>query len=125
MTIGIDIVDVERFRGVLRRTPRVRTRLFTEVERTYCDDQFDPELHFASTFAAKEAVAKALGLIPFLAHMRRIEITRDASGRPGCRVSQRTGSALISITHDARVVVAVAIAVEALLMSHPSHPGAV
>lgn len=112
MTIGIDIVDLDRFRDVMRRTPRVRTRLFSEVERTYCDDQADPELHFASTFAAKEAVAKALGLMPFLTYMRRIEITRDDSGRPQCLVPDEKGSALISITHDARVTVAVAIATE-------------
>lgn len=115
MTIGIDIVDLDRFRGVMRRTPRVRTRLFSEVERTYCDEQSDPELHFASTFAAKEAVAKALGLMPLLAYMRRIEITRDDSGRPHCLVPDEKGSALISITHDARVTVAVAIAADALV----------
>ncbi|HZN63343.1 MAG TPA: holo-ACP synthase [Planctomycetota bacterium] len=58
MGIGIDLVDVARF----RRPPKnLFARLFTAGERRYCDRQAHPEIHYAARFAAKEAVLKALG----------------------------------------------------------------
>ena len=33
--VGVDVVDVERFRGVLARTPSMRDRLFTAAELAY------------------------------------------------------------------------------------------
>lgn len=53
--VGADIVDVARFEAVLARTPTLRTRLFTEQEREL------PMPSLAARFAAKEALAKALG----------------------------------------------------------------
>lgn len=53
--IGVDVVDIERFAATLARTPRLAQRLFAPVER----DQ--PIESLAARFAAKEAVAKALG----------------------------------------------------------------
>ena len=52
---GIDVVDIARFAETLERTPGLRTRLFTEVERGL------PMRSLAARFAAKEALAKALG----------------------------------------------------------------
>jgi len=53
--IGVDTVDIARFRRQLERTPALRPRLFTEAERTLTI----PSL--AVRFAAKEALIKALG----------------------------------------------------------------
>lgn len=53
--IGVDVVDVERFGAELERVPRLRQRLFTPVERDL------PIRSLAARFAAKEALAKALG----------------------------------------------------------------
>ena len=53
--LGIDVVDIERFIESLERTPGLRERLFTSDEAV---------LHpasLAARFAAKEAMAKALG----------------------------------------------------------------
>src|SRR5688572_10300639 len=58
MGIGIDLVDVARFR---RPSKGLVARLFTAAERRYCDRQAHPEIHYAARFAAKEAVLKALG----------------------------------------------------------------
>ena len=33
--IGVDLVDIERFRRSLERTPSMRTRLFTDAELDY------------------------------------------------------------------------------------------
>ena len=36
--VGIDAVDIERFRATLRRTPSMRRRLFTTGELAYADE---------------------------------------------------------------------------------------
>ena len=53
--VGIDVVDVTRFLLALDRAPRLRERLFTPAERDL------PPNSLAARFAAKEAIAKALG----------------------------------------------------------------
>ena len=59
--IGTDLVDIDRFRMVLRRRPSVADRLFTTGERTYAERAADPAARLAARFAAKEATLKALG----------------------------------------------------------------
>ena len=59
--IGVDIVDVERMKFALKRTPRIRQRLFTKREIAYCEKFRFAERHYAGRWAAKEAVTKALG----------------------------------------------------------------
>ena len=54
--IGIDVVDIERFKSSLDRTPGLVEKLFTENERT------KPIASLAARFAAKEALAKALSV---------------------------------------------------------------
>lgn len=46
---------------MLERTPRFRERVFTELERAYCDSRgASAAQHYAARFAAKEAAFKAL-----------------------------------------------------------------
>ena len=104
--LGVDVVEVERFGAALARSPGLEDRFFTAAERDHCAGSV---LRLAGTFAAKEAVMKALGLTPAPAWARRIRIERDASGRPAATV-EGGGSALVSISHDGPVAVAVALA---------------
>jgi holo-[acyl-carrier protein] synthase len=60
--IGVDAVDLHRFRDTLVRRPRLSTRLFTENERDYASRAVDPTARLATRFAAKEATMKALGV---------------------------------------------------------------
>ena len=53
--IGIDVVDIARFTRTIERTPRLVDKLFHERERDM------PINSLAARFAAKEALAKALG----------------------------------------------------------------
>src|SRR5262249_31492047 len=62
----------------LRRTPALAARLFTEGERGA------PPASLAACFAAKEAVAKALGA-PSGLRWADVEIVHDQAGRPGLR----------------------------------------
>ncbi|MXZ51968.1 MAG: holo-ACP synthase [Acidimicrobiaceae bacterium] len=80
--IGTDLVDVDRFRTVLRRRPSVAVRLFTAGERTYAERAIDPAARLAARFAAKEATLKALGYGLGGMRMADIEITRADDGRP-------------------------------------------
>lgn len=63
--IGIDLVDPERLRERLQRTPGLEQELFLPGELEYCRLQAEPAQHLAARFAAKEAVVKALGIDGF------------------------------------------------------------
>lgn len=81
--LGVDIVEIERMRKILQRTPSFPQKVFSEDERKYCYSKAVPEVHFATRFAAKEAVLKALGT-GFSEGIgpRDIEVARNAKGKP-------------------------------------------
>jgi holo-[acyl-carrier protein] synthase len=83
--IGVDDVDVDRFRRSLDRTPTLVDRLFTEGERSYAS-LARPAMaaqRYAARFAAKEAVLKALGAGLGACGFHDIEVLRDdATGAP-------------------------------------------
>jgi len=61
-SIGTDIEQISRVEAALARTPRLASRLFSDGERRYCDNQARPAQHYAARFCAKEAFAKAMGV---------------------------------------------------------------
>ncbi|HUY07398.1 MAG TPA: holo-ACP synthase [Acidimicrobiales bacterium] len=87
--IGIDVVEVQRFRGALERWPRLVERVFTLAEVESISDRSDPVPGLAARFAAKEATMKALGVGLFDIGFLEIEITRKGSGAPSLSVSGR------------------------------------
>jgi len=117
--IGTDLVDLDRFRRVLERTPGVVARLFTDAERAYAERRRDPTERLAARFAAKEAALKALGLgigaVPF----RDIEVVRADSGRPALVMHAAAAAAAASqgvrrwhltLSHTDHIAQAIAIA---------------
>lgn len=81
--LGVDIVEIERMRKILKRSPAFVEKVFSAAERAYCDSHAHPEVHYATRFAAKEAVLKALGTgfsegIGWL----DVEVRRTSKGRP-------------------------------------------
>lgn len=112
MGVGIDVVDVARFEQSLERTPGLRTRLFTDVERGL------PTRSLAARFAAKEALAKALGA-PRGLLWTDAEVRRAEGGRPVLHVDGTVAAAArergvthwhISLTHDGGVAMAMVVA---------------
>jgi holo-[acyl-carrier protein] synthase len=110
--VGIDVVDVERFGRVLDRTPALRRRLFTETERDLA------LASLAARFAAKEAVAKALGAPVGLSWLDAT-VVQDPNGRPSLAVTgsvarraEELGVATfhLSLSHDAGIASAVVVA---------------
>lgn len=81
--LGVDIVEIDRIRRILKRSPSFASKVFSEAERAYCEGSSIPDTHFALRFAAKEAVVKALGTgFSRGIGVRDIEVGRLASGRP-------------------------------------------
>ena len=117
LSVGIDLIEIERIRRALDRYPRFRERCFTEAERSYCDSRPNPAESYAGRFAGKEAVGKALGFgVARAFAWREIEIvgrpkpTVHLSGRPAAW-AERVGAGRIdlSMTHSRELANAVAI----------------
>lgn len=133
--LGVDIVEIVRMAAVLKRTPRFRQRVFTADEQAYCDKMANPEIHYATRFAAKEAVLKALGT-GFgwgMCDPRHVEIRRNAKGRPFVvlhgavrRTAQQRNIIEIPIslsyTHTEAVACAMTITEDTMPASAPEDP---
>ena len=87
--IGIDVVDIERFRTTLERTPSMRTRIFTQIELDYVAPQSDPIPSLAARFAAREAVMTSLGLGLGAFSFHDVWVERAASGAPSLAITGR------------------------------------
>jgi holo-[acyl-carrier protein] synthase len=108
--IGIDIIEIDRVAEAVAR-PLFRERVFSGDERAYCDAGNAAE-RYAGRFAAKEAIAKALGCS---LNWREVEILSSASGAPLPRLHgtarERLGDRrlTVSISHCRTYAVAQAI----------------
>jgi holo-[acyl-carrier protein] synthase len=117
--LGVDICEIERMDRALARHPRMRERVFTAEERTYCDSKARPAESYAGRFAAREAVIKALGGYR-AKRWQDISVTRAPSGAPGVHLGGNAklradmlgvDRVLITFTHERSNAVAFAIAV--------------
>ncbi len=109
--VGIDVVDIDRFGHSLTRTPGLLDRLFTPAEAER------PLASLAARFAAKEAVAKALGAPGNLA-WHDAEVVTESSGRPvllmrgtvAARAAELGAAHVhLSLSHDAGIASAMVI----------------
>lgn len=124
--LGVDIVEIERMRRILTRTPSFARKVFSEAERAYCDAKANPEVHYATRFAAKEAVVKALGTgFSEGIGVRDIEVRRTTKGRPYVVLTGRAREVAreqgvremplsLSFTHTEAVACAMAITEDAV-----------
>ena len=109
--IGADLCSVERLSSSLQRTPALAARLFTDKERSLKDESL------AARFAAKEALAKAVGN-PKLLSWLEVEVETDQLGKPSLVVSGKSAGALssmgvlsthLSISHDNGFAIAMVV----------------
>ncbi|HWF72100.1 MAG TPA: holo-ACP synthase [Solirubrobacteraceae bacterium] len=116
MSVGVDLLEIDRLEQALARRPRLAERLFTEGERAYAAGRARPGQHLAARFCAKEAVAKALGLSAW--SFRDVEVL-GGDGPPRVRLSGAAAERAaelgvtveISLTHTRLDAAAVAVTV--------------
>jgi holo-[acyl-carrier protein] synthase len=110
--IGVDVVAVSRFAEQLRRAPALRERLFTPAERGL------NVRSLAARFAAKEAVAKALGA-PAGMNWQDCQVVCDAAGDPHVEVTGSVAAAAqskgverwhLSMSHDGDIATGMVVA---------------
>lgn len=87
--LGIDVVDITRFRAVLNRRPAIAERLFSTEELAYAATLANPAPTLAGRFGAKEAVMKALGVGIGAVDWTDIAVIRRRGGRPEMVVQGR------------------------------------
>jgi len=128
---GVDLVSISRIEEALKGEvgERFKTRVFTPSEIEYCEGAISEKTSktlntvkrpkyesYAARFAAKEAVAKALGtgFGASAAHLE-IEVSKDEAGRPRIELSGKTLelfksigciSAEVSLSHEGGYAIA-------------------
>jgi holo-[acyl-carrier protein] synthase len=119
LAVGVDVVDLERFRQAVGRRPAIAERLFTPAERELAASSADPAKRLAVRFAAKEAVMKALGVGIGGVSFREVEVCRGPTGAPSLALSgtaaaraERLGLRAwhLSMSHSDLVAVATVVA---------------
>ncbi len=109
--VGTDICSIERLTQSLTRTPNLKDRLFTLSEQSLSEQSL------AGRFAAKEALAKALG-DPRLLTWSEIEVLNNELGKPEFLFHGKTRETMLqagvstswlSISHDAGVAIALVV----------------
>ena len=82
--LGNDIIEIKRIRqSIVRYGHHFMDRIFTPEEQEYCLKHKDSAISFAGRFAAKEAIAKALGT-GIGAHLgwTDISVLNNGDGKP-------------------------------------------
>ena len=109
--VGIDVVDIARFLATLDRAPGLLEKLFTPDEREM------PPTSLAARFAAKEAMAKALGA-PGNMSWQDANVTRTVGGPPLVEISGTVAARAaelgidrfhVSLSHDAGIASAMVV----------------
>ena len=110
--IGVDMTEISRLAAALARTPGLAERLFAQSERR------SSVRELAGSFAAKEALAKALGAPKGLRWTDAV-VRREPSGRPVLEVTGTVAAAAadqgisawhVSISHDGGFCLAMVVA---------------
>lgn len=116
--IGVDLVDVERFKWMMRKSTNMVSATFADGEVSDPTGRARSAESLAARFAAKEAVVKALGDRATL-RVKEIEVVTTASGRPELVLSGELASIAddqgitnwhISLAHDGGQAVAYVVA---------------
>lgn len=116
--IGIDVVALDRFEGLMQRQPTFLDRILTKREQLHKDGTLRSVASLAGRFAAKEAVAKSLGA-PAGLRWHDCEVLTDISGKPHLELTGTISDFArelkitrwhVSLTHDGGHAIAYVIA---------------
>ncbi len=117
--IGTDIIEIQRVEQALRRTGRLKQKIFTPREIEYCESRGKSAQHFAARFAAKEAFLKAMGTGWQGGHrFDEIEVINNERGKPEAFVhgkvkafceENRVAGLHVSLSHLKEMAIAVVV----------------
>lgn len=120
MLIGIDIIDIERVKEAIERTPRFLKRVFTRQEIDYCLSKKNPYPSLAARFAAKEAVRKVHPLFISGIRYHDTEVVLNEKGQPQIvlhgmareRFEEHFAQIAVSLSHAEKQAIAAVIVEE-------------
>lgn len=110
--IGTDIIELKKIRHHSQNLPFLN-KVFTKNEVSYAKKKKDPVPHLATTFAAKEAIFKAMGT--GWLNGQNIEIVRNKSGKPKALINGKlkkilkNSQILLSLSYNSHSAVAFAV----------------
>ncbi|MEJ5305994.1 MAG: holo-ACP synthase [Ignavibacteria bacterium] len=110
-SIGVDIIEIDRVEKIISEFgDNFLKKVYTDEEIKYCKSKAKPSQHFAARFAAKEAVAKAMGTgFGKDLMLKDVEVRNDINGKPIVYYKGiRNDKVLISISHCDHYVIAFA-----------------
>ena len=118
--IGVDIMEPERIAGMIERHgERFLDRTFTPDEIAYCKDRKRAVEHVAARWAAKEAVAKALGTgFDRSVQWKDVEVVKEVAGAVAVRLHGKAETIAdrlnvtrihLSLTHTEALAVAMVV----------------
>jgi holo-[acyl-carrier protein] synthase len=113
--IGTDIIEIDRLAAAFKRNRNFGVRIFRPCELEYCLKHQNCFPHLAARFAAKEAVAKALGRS---FSWQDVEVSNDGRGKPMVKLYGKAAEVaagrhvMLSISHCHSYATAVAVLVE-------------
>jgi holo-[acyl-carrier protein] synthase len=95
LATGVDLIEIERVeKAIERHGQRFLNRIFTPSELAECGQRVDS---LAARFAAKEAVAKALGTGIGLVSWQEIEIERGPANAPVLRLAGKAAQLAVEM----------------------------
>lgn len=118
--IGTDIIEIDRIKAAIERTPSFLNKAFTEKEIELFKAKEMRVETIAGNFAAKEALSKALGTGFRGYSLQDFEILRDQLGKPIVNISKKARQKIgdrvlninVSISHNKSNAIAFAIVEE-------------
>ncbi len=119
MLIGIDIIEIERIKQAVERSPRLLERVFTRNELSYCLGKANPYPSLAVRWAVKEAVRKLAPEMAGGTSFHEVETISGPDGRPELILHGAAGSKsrqakikniALSLSHSKYQAVAVVVA---------------
>ncbi|WP_288395673.1 holo-ACP synthase [uncultured Vagococcus sp.] len=106
--IGVDIVELDRIKEIIKNNPKFINRVLTENERDVFDKLGERRQveYFGGRFACKEAFSKAYGTGIGKIQLKDIEILNEENGRPVIETKFFNGNIHVSISHTDKTAIA-------------------
>lgn len=105
--IGIDIVNIKRFKKIVENNREILKRIFTENELNLFESYREKYIHLAGRFSLKEAIIKAGKDYLKIKSFKDIEILKDEMDKP--IIIKPKGKIFISLSHDGDYVISVVV----------------